>query len=126
LDLLRNGAPWLGPGASAAFFSTAGVFFVVLTVFLQVGLGLSAFRTGLMFLPFAIGFSASSIVFGLIANRIGALIINLGTFLMVFGLLSITATWVNALTASLTCNFVLIVVTFFLALLLPRRVTAPR
>jgi nitrate/nitrite transporter NarK len=44
-----------------------------------------------MFLPFAIGFSASSIVSGPIANRIGARIINLGTFLMALGLLSIIA-----------------------------------
>jgi len=213
LHLLRNGALRLGLGVSVAFFSTAGVFFVVLTVFLQAGLRLSAFRTGLMFLPFAIGFSASSIVSGPIANRIGARIINLGTFLMALGLLSIiaftqisnatsgsgavslqllvpiffvyglgqglaqpalintviggagvtgddagsavglflttaqsvialgvaaigdvffswlsktptTATYLNALTASLACNFVLIVATFFLALLLPRRVAA--
>jgi hypothetical protein len=37
-----------------------------------------------------------------------------------------TATYLNALTASLTCNFVLMVATFFLALLLPRRVAARR
>jgi MFS family permease len=42
-----------------------------------------------MFLPFAIGFSASSIVSGPIANRIGPRIINLGSFLMAFGLLGI-------------------------------------
>jgi predicted MFS family arabinose efflux permease len=213
LHLLRNAALRLGLVVSVAFFSTAGVFFVVLTVFLQAGLGLSAFRTGLMFLPFAIGFSASSIVSGPIANRIGARIINLGTILMALGLLSIiaftqisnatsgsgavslqllvpiffvyglgqglaqpalintviggagvtgddagsavglflttaqsvialgvaaigdvffswlsqtptTATYLNALTASLACNFVLIVATFFLALLLPRPVAA--
>jgi predicted MFS family arabinose efflux permease len=213
LHLLRNGALRLGLGVSVAFFSTAGVFFVVLTVFLQAGLGLSALRAGLMFLPFAIGFSASSTVSGPIANRIGPRIINLGTFLMALCLLGIiaftqisnaasgsgavnlqllvpiffvyglgqglaqpalintvirgagvtgddagsavglflttaqsvialgvaaigdvffswlsetptTATYVNALTASLACNFVLIVATFFLALLLPRRVAA--
>jgi EmrB/QacA subfamily drug resistance transporter len=213
LHLFRIGVLRLGLVVSVVFFSTAGVFFVVLTVFFQAGLGLSAFRAGLMFLPFAIGFSASSIVSGPIANRIGARIINLGTFLMALGLLSIiaftqisnatsgsgavslqllvpiffvyglgqglaqpalintviggagvtgddagsavglflttaqsvialgvaaigdvffawlsetptTATYLNALTASLACNFVLIVATFFLALLLPRPVAA--
>jgi EmrB/QacA subfamily drug resistance transporter len=213
LHLLRIGVLRLGLVVSVAFFSTAGVFFVVLTMFLQAGLGLSAFRVGLMFLPFAIGFTASSTVSGRLANRIGPLIINLGTFLMALGLLGIIAlaqwsdaaagpatvnvpllvpiffvyglgqglaqpalintviggagvtgddvgsavglflttaqsvialgvaaigdvffswlsetptreTWLNALTASLACNFVLIVATFFLALLLPRRVSA--
>jgi MFS family permease len=37
-----------------------------------------------------------------------------------------TATYLNALTAALACNFVLIVATFFLALLLPRRVAERR
>ena len=86
-----NGALRLGLVVSTVFFSTAGVFFVVLTVFLQVGLALSPFRTGLMFLPFAIGFLASSTVSGPLANRIGPRIINLGTFLMALGLLGIIA-----------------------------------
>jgi predicted MFS family arabinose efflux permease len=215
LHLFRVGALRLGLVVSVVFFSTAGVFFVVLTVFLQAGLGLSAFRAGLMFLPFVIGFSASSTVSGPIANRIGPRIVNLGSFLMALGLLGIialarisattagsgtvnlqrlvpiffvyglgqglgqpalintviggagvtgedagsavglflttaqsaialgvaaigdvffswlsetptTATYLNALTASLACNFVLMVATFFLALLLPRRVAARR
>ena len=215
LHLFRIGVLRLGLVVSVAFFSTAGVFFVVLTVFLQAGLGLSAFQVGLMFLPFAIGFSASSTVSGSIVNRIGPRIINLGTCLMALGLLGIIAlarvstatagsatinlqllvpiffvyglgqglaqpalintviggagvtgddagsavglflttaqsvialgvaaigdvffswlsetptpaTYLNALTASLTCNFVLMVATFFLALLLPRRVAARR
>jgi MFS family permease len=215
LHLFRIGALRLGLVVSVAFFSTAGVFFVVLTMFLQAGLGLSAFRVGLVFLPFAIGFSASSTVSGPIVNRIGPRIINLGTFLMALGLLGIialarvsaatagsatinlqllvpiffvyglgqglaqpaliitviggagvtgedagsavglfltaaqsvialgvaaigdvffsslsetptTATYLNALIASLACNFVLMLTTFFLALLLPRRVAARR
>ncbi len=215
LHLLHNSTLRLGLVVSTVFFSTAGVFFVVLTVFLQVGLALSPFRTGLIFLPFAIGFLASSTVSGPLANRIGPRIINLGTFLMALGLLGIialaqmsnaasgsatvdlpllvpiffvyglgqglaqpalintviggagvtgddagsavgiflttaqsiialgvaaigdvffswlsetptTATYLNALTASLAVNFVLLVVTFFLALLLPWRVAARR
>src|SRR5580698_4191766 len=100
LHLLRNGALRLGLVVSVVFFSTTGVFFVVLTVFLQAGLGLSAFRAGLMFLPFAIGFSASSTVSGPIANRIGPRIINLGTFLMALGLLGIIVSAQQAHAAS--------------------------
>jgi EmrB/QacA subfamily drug resistance transporter len=213
LHLLRIRALQIGLVVSVVFFSTAGVFFVVLTLFFQSGLGYAAFRTGLMFLPFAIGFSASSMVSGPIANKIGPRIINLGTFLMAFGLLGIIAsahladvagpsisggdrwfvafffvyglgqglaqpalintvigsagvtgkdagsavglfltvaqsvialgvaaigdvffavlsgtptmaTYVDALTAALFCNFLLLVATFMLALLLPRRAAA--
>jgi len=215
LHLLQIGALRLGLVLSVVFFSTAGVFFVVLTVFFQAGLGYSAFTAGLMFLPFAIGFSASSIVSGPIANRIGPWIINLGSLLMALGLLGIiivaqlanrpsgaeaidqrllmaiflvyglgqglaqpalintvvgssgvtgddagsavglflttaqsvialgvaaigdvffswlaasptTATYFDALTAALSCNLVLMVATFALALLLPRRTMARR
>jgi len=55
-------------------------------VFFQTGLSYSAFQAGLMFLPFAIGFSAAAIVSGPIANRIGPWIINLGSFFMALGL----------------------------------------
>jgi EmrB/QacA subfamily drug resistance transporter len=215
LHLFRIRALKLGLVLSVVFFSTAGVFFVVLTMFFQAGLGYSAFRTGLMFLPFAIGFLASSTVSGPIANRIGPRIINLGTFLMALGLLGIivsaqqahaasgseaidqrllvaiflvyglgqglaqpalintvtgsarvtgedagsavglflttaqsaialgvagigdvffswlsasqtAATYSDALSAALSCNLVLMVATFMLALLLPRPATAPR
>jgi MFS family permease len=215
LHLLQIGALRLGLVLSVVFFSTAGVFFVVLTVFFQAGLGYSAFAAGLMFLPFAIGFSASSIVSGPIGNRIGPRIINLGSFLMALGLLGIiilaqlanrpsgteaidqrlfmaiflvyglgqgfaqpalintvigsagvtgddagsavglfltvaqsvialgvaaigdmffswlsasptTATYLDALSAALSCNLVLMVATFVLALLLPRPATARR
>jgi EmrB/QacA subfamily drug resistance transporter len=89
LHLFRIPTLRLGLALTILFFSTAGVFFVVLSVFLQAGLGYSALKTGLMFLPFAVGFSASSAVSGPITNRIGPLIVNLGTFLMALGLLSI-------------------------------------
>jgi MFS family permease len=67
------------------------VFFVVLTVFFQEGFGYSAFRAGLMFLPFAIGFSVSSSVSGPVANRIGPRIINLGSLLMAVSLTCLIA-----------------------------------
>jgi EmrB/QacA subfamily drug resistance transporter len=215
LHLLQIRALRLGLILSVVFFCTAGVFFVVLTVFFQAGLGYSAFQAGLMFLPFAIGFSASSIISGPIANRIGPRIINLGSLLMALGLLGIiilaqlahaasapevvdprplvliflvyglgqglaqpalintvigssgvtgddagsavglflttaqsvialgvaaigdvffswlsasptTATYLDALTAALSCNLVLMVATFVLALLLPRPAMAHR
>jgi MFS family permease len=48
LHLFRIGALRLGLVLSVVFFSTAGVFFVVLTIFFQAGLGYSPFRAGLI------------------------------------------------------------------------------
>jgi EmrB/QacA subfamily drug resistance transporter len=86
LHLFRVPAIAFGLVVSTVFFSGLGVFFVVLTVFLQSGLGYSAFRAGLMFLPFAVGFSAASSVSGPIAARVGGRVLGLGMALMVVGL----------------------------------------
>jgi EmrB/QacA subfamily drug resistance transporter len=115
LHLLHNGVLRLGLLVSAVFFSTAGVFFVVLTVFLQTGLALSPFKAGLMFLPFAVGFLASSTVSGPLANRIGPRIINLGTLLMALGLLGIItfAQLSNVASGSVTVDLPILVPLFF-------------
>ena len=76
---------------SVVFFSGLAVFFVVLTVFFQAGLGYSAFAAGMMFLPFAIGFCCTSSLSGPITARIGGRIIGLGTALMALALLGVVA-----------------------------------
>jgi EmrB/QacA subfamily drug resistance transporter len=91
LHLLRVPTIALGLAVSIVFFAGLWVFFVVLTVFFQTGLGYSAFSAGLMFLPFAIGFSVASAVSGPISGRIGIHIVNLGSLLMMFGLLGVIA-----------------------------------
>ncbi|MEJ0017647.1 MAG: MFS transporter [Acetobacteraceae bacterium] len=91
LHLLRIRTLRLGLVLSVLFFSTAGVFFVVLTVYFQSGLGYSARATGLIFLPFAIGFTAASAVSGPIAAALGPRIVNLGSLLMGCGLLGMIA-----------------------------------
>jgi len=74
---------------SIAFFLGLATFFVVLTVFFQSGQGYSAFSAGLMFLPFAIGFSAASMVSGAVAARLGGRVVAFGSFLMALGLLGV-------------------------------------
>jgi predicted MFS family arabinose efflux permease len=91
LHLLRVWTVTLGLVVSIVFFGGVGVFFVVLTVFFQEGFGYSAFTAGLMFLPFAIGFTGASAVSGAIAARIGPRILNLGTLLMMMGLVGTIA-----------------------------------
>ena len=86
LHLLRISAIGYGLVVSAAFFTGLAAFFVVLTVVLQTGLGYSAFAAGMMFLPFAVGFSVASAASGLVGARLGARIVNLGTALMALSL----------------------------------------
>jgi predicted MFS family arabinose efflux permease len=91
LHLFRVPTIAFGLIVSVVFFSGLAVFFVVLTVFFQAGFGYSPFSAGLMFLPFAIGFSCASSVSGPIAARLGGRIVHLGTMFMAFGLLGIIA-----------------------------------
>jgi MFS family permease len=86
LPLLRIRTIALGLATSVVFFSGVGAFFVVLTMFFQAGFGYSAFTAGLLFLPFAIGFTAASAVSGPLTARIGGWIVNLGILLMGLGL----------------------------------------
>jgi EmrB/QacA subfamily drug resistance transporter len=91
LHLFRVPTIAFGLIVSVVFFSGLAVFFVVLTVFFQAGFGYSPFAAGLMFLPFAIGFSCASSVSGPIAARLGGRIVHLGTVLMALGLLGVIA-----------------------------------
>jgi EmrB/QacA subfamily drug resistance transporter len=91
LHLFRVPTIAFGLIVSVVFFSGLAVFFVVLTVFFQAGFGYSPFSAGLMFLPFAIGFSCASSVSGPIATRLGGHIVHLGTLLMALGLLGVIA-----------------------------------
>jgi EmrB/QacA subfamily drug resistance transporter len=91
LHLFRIPAIAHGLVVSATFFTGVAAFFVVLTVVLQTGLGYSAFAAGMMFLPFAIGFSVASAASGPFGARLGARIINLGTVLMALSLACLIA-----------------------------------
>src|SRR5260370_1728328 len=87
--LFGNGAVSLGLMVSFLLSSGVAVFFVILTVFFQEGFGLSPAATGLMFLPFALGFAAASSSSAAVAWRIGIWVVNLGTGLMMGGSLGI-------------------------------------
>jgi hypothetical protein len=61
----------------------------VLTVTFQAGFGYSAFSTGLLFLPFALGFSAASALSGRVAMLIRGRTISAGSLLMGLALLGL-------------------------------------
>jgi EmrB/QacA subfamily drug resistance transporter len=60
--LISHRAVRLGLGLVLAFYASNTGFFVVLTFFLQTGLGVSPLAAGLAFAPIGIGFSAASIL----------------------------------------------------------------
>jgi predicted MFS family arabinose efflux permease len=87
LHLFRVPTIAFGLLASVIFFSGLAVFFVVLTVTFQAGFGYSAFSTGLLFLPFALGFTAASALSGRVATLLRGRMISAGSLLMGLSLL---------------------------------------
>jgi len=74
-----------------AFFSGLASFFLLLTEYLQTGLGRSPRAAGLTFIPFAIGFLSASLASARLAPRLGRSILQLGAALMITGLVALLA-----------------------------------
>jgi EmrB/QacA subfamily drug resistance transporter len=89
--LLRIPAIAYGLALSILFFGGLMAFFVVLTLFFQSGMQWSPLAAGLLFLPFALGFTAASAVSGRVTARIGDRSLALGTLLMAAGLAGMIA-----------------------------------
>ena len=87
LSLFRDPVFVIGLLSGICFFSSAAAFFLISTVFLQNGLGFSAKRAGLTFASFAITFLSGSLCSSRLQKRVGSRLINLGTALMIVGLL---------------------------------------
>lgn len=66
-------------------------FFLVLALFLQDGLGLSALQSGLIFLPLGLGYFAASAQSGKIAARLGPQVVALGALVVSAGYLLLAA-----------------------------------
>ncbi len=75
----------------AMLFFGATSFFFALTLFLQFGLGYSALRTGLAFLPFSLGIVVGSGGAGPLGQKYGQYAITAGTVLMTLTILSMIA-----------------------------------
>jgi EmrB/QacA subfamily drug resistance transporter len=82
--LLRNRAFAIGLSASVLFFGGIGSFFLTLSVYLQLGTGRTAWETGLVILPYALG--------SIITSGLGvALAAKAGRALLITGSLTIAA-----------------------------------
>ena len=86
LSLFRDRTFVIGLLSGVCFFSGAAAFFLILTIFLQNGLGYSARDAGLTFAYFGIAFLAGSLASARIQPRLGSRIINLGAVMMILGL----------------------------------------
>jgi EmrB/QacA subfamily drug resistance transporter len=81
LTLLRFRGTAVGLVVTLAFFGATSFFFV-LTLFLQLGLGYSALKTGISFLPFSIGIILGSGGASPLGQRYGRNAVTAGTLIM--------------------------------------------
>ncbi len=91
LSLFRERAFTAGVVINLAYQLMMASFFLVLALFLQDGLGLSALQSGLIFLPLGLGYFAASVQSGKIAARLGPQVLALGSLVVSAGYLLLVA-----------------------------------
>lgn len=85
LGLMRNTSYVLGTALGAAYFAAFTGIFMILTLFLQQGLGMSAFWAGIAQVPFALGSALAASVSGRVVNRFGRWAVLGGLTLVLVG-----------------------------------------
>ena len=99
-ELLAGGAFVAGLVVTLAFYAELGSFFLVVTLFLQDGLGLAPLAAGLTFAPLGVGFALSSLLARRIAPALGGpAVLTGGVTLVVVTLLAAVAEVASAGTA---------------------------
>jgi MFS family permease len=91
LALFKERAFSAGVVINLAYQMMMASFFLVLALFLQDGLGLSALQSGLIFLPLGLGYFAASVQSGKIAARLGPQVLALGALIVSAGYLLLAA-----------------------------------
>jgi EmrB/QacA subfamily drug resistance transporter len=91
MTLFRERAFSAGVVTSMAYQMMMASFFLVLALFLQDGLGLSALESGLIFLPLGLGYFAASAQSGKVAARFGGQVVALGSLVVSAGYLLLAA-----------------------------------
>ncbi|WP_197679112.1 MFS transporter [Auraticoccus monumenti] len=89
LSLLRVRSFTTGLGLGTFYFAGFTAIFIVLTLYLQEGLGYSALEAGLTQLPFAVGSAVSAFLAGRLVHRFGRWLVVLGLVGVVVGLVVI-------------------------------------
>lgn len=89
LSLARVRSYAFGLGVGTVYFAGFTSIFLVMTLYLQVGLGYSALEAGLTQMPFAIGSAVSAWLGGRWVTRYGRALVVVGLVLVVVGLLAL-------------------------------------
>ncbi len=84
--LLRERAFGVGMLVQVVAWTGQASFFLVLAVYLQDGVGLSALDSGLLFLSIGLGYVVTATASGAVAARLGRQTVALGAVLMIAGL----------------------------------------
>ena len=99
LELFRERAFVTGLLLTVVFFSGIAAFFLIFSLFLQIGLGFTALHAGLTTIPFSFGSAAASAASTRLAPRLGRRILSLGCLLLVAGMAGVMLTVSRAGTA---------------------------
>ncbi|SDR79495.1 drug resistance transporter, EmrB/QacA subfamily [Nocardioides scoriae] len=89
LRLARVPSYVFGLGLGTCYFAGFTAIFIVLTLYLQQGLGYSALEAGLSQLPFAVGSAVTAFYGGRIVQRYGRVLVLVGLLAVVVGLLGV-------------------------------------
>ena len=89
LSLLKVRSYTFGLALGTFYFAGFTAIFLVVTLYLQVGLGYSALEAGATQTPFAIGSAVAAVLGGRLVSRFGRLLAVVGLTLVIAGLLAI-------------------------------------
>ncbi len=96
LDLFRVRQIVVGLLTTLVFYAGQLSFWLLLTLYLQHGLGLPPLMTGLMFTPVALGFFAASLVAPKLLRRLGKHVLTLGALELVASTSALSALALNS------------------------------
>ncbi|MER6072163.1 MFS transporter [Streptomyces sp. NPDC001817] len=91
-SLFEDRAFGVGVVSLLVFFAAMASFFLVLALYLQEGRGLSALRSGLLFIPLGLGFFIGSAQSPKAAAKLGKQVLTIGALLQAVGNLALAAT----------------------------------
>jgi EmrB/QacA subfamily drug resistance transporter len=92
VTLFKERAFTAGLTAQLAYFMGNAAFFLVFTLYVQQGHGLSALNAGLVFVPMGVGYMATSLTARHLAARMGRQVIALGALVMLVGQIGLIVT----------------------------------
>ncbi|OIJ94491.1 MFS transporter [Streptomyces sp. MUSC 14] len=91
-SLFEDRAFGVGVASLLVFFAAMASFFLVLALYLQEGRGLSALRSGLLFIPLGLGFFIGSAQSPKVAAKLGKQVLTIGALIQAVGNVALAVT----------------------------------